>query len=418
MRCGLSIVLGLFAGIAPGLCDDPIRVEIEQITSGPKHHFFGYIGHMRTIPWNESGRYIVAMRTFFQDHLPKPDEVADVILIDTHNDNRVRVVEQTRAWNFQQGTMLYWNPRAAETQFFFNDRDPGTGKVFTVLYDMGKDSIGRRVREFRHADTPIGNSGVAQHGGYFLGINYARLARLRPVTGYPAAWDWTVGVKHPADDGVFKVDVATNEKRLIVSFRRLAEVLRPTHPHVDEMALFINHTLPNRDGDRIYFYVRGGWDGLHPQRINVPFTIRPDGSDLRRHTVFIGGHPEWEFGARMIGVSEGRQVIYDTDQRRIVDTLGTPAIFPKPGADIALSPDASWFVNGYGVKGSNYYVLFRRADGAHVRTRGFSRHGWDAGPLRNDPAPCWNRDGTQILFPAFADDAGHTRQLFRLRLRK
>ena len=393
-----------------------LRVEVEQVTTGPKHHFFGYIGHVRTIPWNESGRYIVALRTDFQDRMPTSADKADVILIDTSNNDRARVVDQTRAWNFQQGTMLYWNPAKPETQFFFNDRDPATNKTFVVLFDISKGEHGERIREYRYADSPIGNSGVAQNGGYFLGLNYARLARLRPVTGYPGTWDWTAQEKHPENDGIFRVNVDTAAMELIVSFQQLRDAIRRTHPHVDDTALFINHTLWNRDDNRIYFYARGGWEPRIKNRINVPFTIRPDGSDLTQQKVFIGGHPEWESGPRMIGVVDEAQVIYDTDRQEIVDTLGDPAIFPVPGADIALSPDGTWFVNGYREKGHNRYVLFRRSDAAYIRTRSFDQHGQVNGELRNDPAPCWNRDGTQILFPAFADDAEHTRQLFRLRL--
>jgi hypothetical protein len=391
-------------------------VKIEQITTGPKHHFFGYIGHVRTIPWNQSGRNIVALRTDFQDRMPKPREKADIILIDTEKGHRVHVVDQTRAWNFQQGTMLYWNPEVPETQFFFNDRDPATGKVFTVLFDTSVENQGRRIREYRYEDTPFGNSGVAQGGGTFLGLNYGRLACLRPVTGYPGAWDWTAKEKSPDDDGIFRINVGTREKEPIVSFRELRDAIRPSHPHGDDLALFINHTLWNRDGDRIFFYLRGGWVPRHENRINVPFTVRPDGSELTQQTVFIGGHPEWESGPRMIGAVDDRQVIYDTDQQRVVDTLGDPAIFPRPGGDIALSADGTWLVNGYVQNGQNHYVLYRRSDSAWVRTRGFNRHGYTEGPLRIDPAPCWNRDGTQILFPAIAEDAGHTRQLFRLRL--
>jgi hypothetical protein len=44
----------------------------------------------------------------------------------------VRILDQTRAWNLQQGTMLFWNPDAPETQLFFNDLDPKTGVVYTV----------------------------------------------------------------------------------------------------------------------------------------------------------------------------------------------------------------------------------------------------------------------------------------------
>ena len=121
-------------------------------------------------------------------------EHADIVLIDTHDDYRVIPIEKTLAWNLQQGTMMYWNPKSAETQFFFNDRDPDTNKIFTVIYDIQQR---KRLREYRFEDTPIANGGVAQNGDYFIAINYGRIARLRPVTGYPSAFDWTVGQDRP-----------------------------------------------------------------------------------------------------------------------------------------------------------------------------------------------------------------------------
>jgi hypothetical protein len=153
-----------------------------QVTFGPKHHFFGDIGHVRTIPWNESGRFIVALRTDFQERMPKADDAAEIVLIGTRRSNAVEVIGRTCGRNFQQGTMLYGNPRSAETQLFFNDRDPKSGKIVCVLYDVARRA---RVREFRFDDTPVGNSGVAQNGGWFCAINCARLAR-RPV-GLPGA---------------------------------------------------------------------------------------------------------------------------------------------------------------------------------------------------------------------------------------
>ena len=148
MRTILATVLFLMLGSARAAEWD---VAIEQITFGPQHHFFGYIGHARTIPWNASGRYILSLRSAFQDHMPSPSEAADIVLIDTHKKNAVVVVDQTRAWNFQQGTMFYWNPKAPETQFFFNDRDAKTNQVFTVLYDIEKRKRIREYRYFRHA---------------------------------------------------------------------------------------------------------------------------------------------------------------------------------------------------------------------------------------------------------------------------
>ena len=394
-------------------------ISVRQITFGPENHFFGYIGHVQNIPWNGSGRYILALQTTFQDHMPRPEEAANVVLIDTHNDHSVQVVDRTHAWNPQQGTMFYWNPESLETQFFFNDRDPKTGKVFCVLFDISKGPHGQRVREYRFEDTPIGNSGVAQNGGYFLGINYGRLDRLRRVTGYPGAFDWTAGVKHPDDDGVFKVNIATGEKNLLVSFRELARALRPT---VDQTALFINHTLWNREDDRIFFFARGAWGSgsKRENRINQSFIIKPDGSGLTRQKQHIGGHPEWDYGRRIIGRIDDRQVIYDVDRQLVVGALGNPDIFPNPEGDIALSPDGKWFVNGYKNRaiGKNFYVLYRRCDGAYIRSSGFDIGTWKSGALRQDPSPCWNREGTQVLVPGLADDSSKTRQLFIIELAK
>jgi hypothetical protein len=411
---GVAVALTLLAGLCASASSTKPTLDVQQITFGPKHHFFGYIGHVRTIPWNASGRYILALQTDFQDHMPAPHEAADIILIDTQRDYAIRAIDRTRAWNFQQGTMLYWSPEAPETQLFFNDRDPATGKVFTVLFDIAQGPTGGRLREFRYDDTPFGNSGVGQNGGYFLGLNYGRLARLRPVTGYPGALDWTAGVRHPADDGIFRVTTATGERRLLVSFAQLRDALQGRHPNVAEHALFINHTLSNRDDDRIYFYVRGAFDDRE-RRVNIPCTINPDGTGLTEQQ-FIGGHPEWELGHRMIGASGDRLVLYDTDTQETLATIGGPSIFPRPGGDTALSPDAEWIVSGYNDGSGNAYVLYRRSDGAWARTRHFDQAGFISGDLRCDPAPCWNRDGTQVLFPSIAEDAERTRQLFLIRL--
>ena len=391
-----------------------ITLSAEQITFGSQHHFFGYIGQSKTIPWNEGDRYIVSMRAGFHDRMPEPGEHADVVLVDTQNNNRVEKVDETRAWNPQQGTMFYWNPLAPRTQFYFNDRDPETHKVFAVVYDIEKR---KRVKEYRFEDTPFGNSGVAPDGHAFLGINYGRMDRLRKVTGYSGAYDWTGEVQAPKNDGIFITDVSTGKKKLLVSFAQMAEAIRPIAPDVDKAGLFINHTLWNRDSNLIYFFCRGGWGepDYKSKRVNVPCTIRPDGTGLTAHATFMGGHPEWGDGPIIIGRREDRQALYNVLEQKIVGQLGEPGVFPKPEGDISFSPDSKWFVNGYGTKdGDNRYVVYRMADRAHVQSRGFSRGGHTSGDVRIDPAPRWNRASNAILIPSWTDE--DTRQLFIIRV--
>lgn len=394
-----------------------VSVSVTQITRGPKHHYFGYIGQSRTVPWNANGRYVLALQVPFQDRLPGANDPADVCLLDTRDNHAIRVVDQTRGWNPQQGTMFYWNPEHPETQFFFNDRDRKTGKVFTVLFDItAEGGKGKRIREYRFDDTPVANGGVAQNGGYFTAINYARMARLRPVTGYAEATDWTTDIAAPQDDGIYRVDVATGVKKLIVSFAQLKEALRDIDPQIDGRHLFINHTLHNRNNDLIYFYCRADFEE-QPQgkRVNSPFSVRPDGTGLTRHDTFIGGHPEWEWGSRIIGSHEGKQVIYDAAQKKIVESLGGKEVFPNPEGDVSLSPDGSWFVNSHREGEYNHYTFLDMKTRRTVKSPPVFMSTWRGGPLRLDPAPCWNRTSDAIVVPGIASDG--TRQMFLLELK-
>ncbi|HXW06937.1 MAG TPA: hypothetical protein VD833_17020 [Vicinamibacterales bacterium] len=416
-RIGLILCCGIAAlGGGNTRSAAQIGMKVTQITQGPRHHYFGYIGQSRTIPWNASGRYLLALQVGFQDRLPNAGDAAEICLIDAHDNYAMRVVDSTRAWNPQQGTMFYWNPEHPETQFFFNDRDRATGKVFTVLFDIAADNgKGRRVREYRFDDTPVANGGVAQNGGYFMAINYARMARLRPVTGYPEAWDWTTTAGAPADDGIFRIDLGSGTKTLIVSFATLKEALRGTVENLDARHFFINHTLNNRNNDLLYFFCRADFEQqVHGPRVNAVFTVRPDGSDLTRHETFIGGHPEWAWGPTIIGSSEGRQVVYHTARKQIVDSLGGRDVFPNPEGDVSLSPDGSWFVNGHRDGEYHHYTFLEMRTRRVVKSPPVFLSTWNRGPLRLDPAPAWNRTSDAIVVPGIASDG--TRQMFLLEL--
>ncbi len=410
-----TVLVLLFASSFLAAADDDYSVR--QITFGPAHHLFGYIGHGKTIPWNASGRYILALRCDFDDQMPTLDDPADILLLDTENDFQARKVAETRGWNFQQGTMFYWNPDAAESQFFFNDRDRNDGTLFTVLFDIAS---GKRLREYRFPDSPVANSGVAPAGGYFLALNYGRLARLRLVTGYAGLVDWSRAEKAPDNDGVFKVNVETGQRELVVSYRQLREAIRDQFDEVDDYDLFVNHTLWNRPSDRFYFYVRANFRSPL-QKVDVPFTANADGTGLARHK-YMGGHPEWDAGNVMALSSDGRQVRYDTTKQEIVGTIGKPDTFSDPGGDVAFSPDGKWFANGdkrrdkTTRRGETVFTFLNQETGRVFRTEPFPVGRFTSGELRIDPAPDWNRTSDQILFGAY-DPKSKTRQLFVLTIR-
>ncbi len=392
-----------------------VNLEIKQLTFGEKHHFFGYIGQCRTIPWNESGQYILGLEIDRIDRMPEPEEGAKIFIVDTQNDNKIIYLDETNAWNPQQGTMYYWNPNKPETQFFFNDRDIKSGEVFTVLYDIKKK---KRIKEYRFKDTHIGNGGVAWDGSFFMGINYGRLARLRLVTGYPKALDWSKDEVAPANDGIFKVNIATEKKELLVSYRQMENEIIKQLGEFNNTGMFINHTLLNRDGNRLYFFAREGWV-KGGNKTNVAFSVHLDGSNLKIHKQHIGGHPEWAGGSVLIGRKGKNQILYDVDKSEIVGQLGTPEQFPNPEGDISLSPDGNWFVNGYKreskEKGNkNFYAVYRKSDSAFARSTGIDKGAY-LGNIRIDPAPRWNRTNDAILVPGISENK--TRQMFVIRVK-
>jgi hypothetical protein len=189
----------------------------------------------------------------------------------------------------------------------------------------------------------------------------------------------------------------------------MRDALKERHPRIVDKALFINHTLWNRDGNRLFFFVRGDF-GNREDRINVPMTIRADGTGLTEQKIFIGGHPEWEFGARMIGEVDESLVIYDTERQEVVETIGSSEVFPDAGGDTALSPDGKWIVNGWSQGAVTRYTLLRRADGAWIHTSEFQRGSYTSGDLRIDSSPTWNRASSQVAVPGLAEDG--TRQMF------
>ena len=90
-------------------------LKLEPLTTGPKHHLFGYIGQCQTVPWNADDQYILGMEIKRIDRMPRPEEAADIILIDilidTKQNNKIIRIDKTHAWNPQQGTMFYWKPQ-------------------------------------------------------------------------------------------------------------------------------------------------------------------------------------------------------------------------------------------------------------------------------------------------------------------
>jgi hypothetical protein len=374
--------------------------RITTLTSGPKHHFFGYYG---IPPWNKSGKRLICLESEFQDHLPSADEPASVGLVDPRTGAFTKVGE-TRAWNLQQGAMMCWNPLNPETEVILNDRRDG--EVVAAILNVQTGS--KRY-------LPRANNAVSHNGRYALCLTYGRLTRLRPVVGYVGVKDPNPNIAHPANDGVFLMDLATGKYRLVVSIQEIYERLVPKHPELKERHMWFNHTVFNKDDTRFFFLARSWTDDR--QLESAMFTVNIDGSDLREVIPYGSGvsHFEWRNAREILatfrfGEGKEKKHVLFTDGLKDYRVIGTPLI--TSDGHCSFAPDEKWIATDQGnsAKREKLLVIYNVQTRVGTVLGSFPLRDYYTGDVRCDLHPRWNRTGDAICFDAL-DARDWTRQL-------
>ena len=264
------------------------------VTRGPHEHLLAnYFG---INAWSPDLRYLLALETDIRHGLPD-GRPCTVGLVDLADGNRFLPVMETRTWNFQEAAMAHWLPgraarRSAPTELRAARRSVPTGDEadLFVVNDLRDGRFVAVVKDWRTGAeriVPHPVSAVSEDGSWALSINYARLYLVRPDYGYAGeGQDPRRGVVFPEDDGLWRVDLATGEARLLVSCAALRGMV-PTVPP-SGMA-YVCHTVISKDGRRIFFLLRSvsqSMEGVKTfQGVNwqtTAFTCNADGTGIRR----------------------------------------------------------------------------------------------------------------------------------------
>jgi hypothetical protein len=380
------------------------KAKIEILTRGPRHHFFGYYG---IPPWNSQQNLLVCLETEFQDHLPSGDEPAAVMLLELSTGKLTRLA-QTHAWNLQQGAMLHWNPLAPDREILFNDR---LGQdLVTVVLDVHNGN--RRA-------LPMALAGVSHNGQHALCLNYARLARLRPVVGIRGVKDKSSPGKHPEDDGAFLMDLRTGNIKNVLSVAETHRRLRRRHPELDKRPMFFNHTVFSKDDKRFFVLARG----FEHQRLeSAMFSANLDGTDIREAVPYGRGisHFDWKNGREILATfrdnrGKVRHWLFE-DGKQDFRLIG-PNFFDADG-HCSYSPDTQYIVSdkNHLSDRSKELLLYQPS-----KDQGWSLGRWRMGQywntdIRCDLHPRFSRDGQQICFDCIAPDGSRQLHIARLNL--
>lgn len=219
------------------------KARLRAITKGPAFHWFGYYDKLQVDP---TGRYVLANQVRFQHRSPGPEDTLRVGMVDLRDGDRWIELGQTKAWNWQQGCMLQWVPgRSGEVMW--NDREDGQ---FVAHFVHAKTGKRRTIPSPVYTLSPDGKWGIT--------CDFRRLNDVRPGYGYAGVPDPNQKTLVPEDTGIWRVDLATGERKLLFSVADAARI--PYAGGYSKGAKhWFNHLLISPDGSRFIFLHR--WRG-------------------------------------------------------------------------------------------------------------------------------------------------------------
>ena len=393
------------------------NVPVTPLTGGPKPHWFGYYDKEQV---SRDGAWALTGELPFEGRSPQAGDAIDLKMMPTDGSavgdwaSTSVSIGQSRAWSWQQGCMLQWVPGTDD--IIWNDvedgrfvsrikttHEPGTRTIKAPVYSVGPD------------------------GSFAVTTDFERIQNMRPGYGYAGVVDANEADQAPEGAGISRVDLATGDTKLLVSYAEMAAI-----PHRGESLAgkwhYFNHLLVDPSGERMIFLHR--WRD-QPSRRNgekVPnagkfrtrmITCRcDDGGD--RYVLDPSGatsHFIWRDPEHICAWSRYQDkngfYLY-RDQTREVLPVG-PHVMPRNGHNTYVpGTDGAWILNDtypVGPERLQTVYLYHVPSNSRFDLASFPSPPEFTGEYRCDLHPRNSRDGSFIIV-----DSPHTgqRQQYRL----
>ena len=205
----------------------------------------------------------------FEHRSPLASDTIRIGMIDLKDGDRWIDLGETRAWNWQQGCMLQWLP-GSQTEVIYNDRQDG--QYVSHILD---------VRSGKRRTLPGPVYGISPDAKWAVHPDFSRLKDMRPGYGYAGIPDPYFDDPAPEKTGIWRLDLQTGKRELILSFRQIAAVPYKLADWTGSKHK-VNHLLVSPDGSRfIFLHRRRGGESKNPEAGGTRmFTCTPNGGDL------------------------------------------------------------------------------------------------------------------------------------------
>jgi glycosyltransferase involved in cell wall biosynthesis len=268
-------------------------VPIRRVSPPNEHNFFGYFD----LEAQKQNTYL-SLSVPYIHKLPEKGDIAKIRII---KNEKAYDLDETKAWNFQQGCFLQYRP-SYNNEIVYNIFDEDSKEYKAVIYNI-------KTKQKRIISRPIAN--ISSDGNTALSINFSRLYDYRPGYGYSNIPDPYYSEKHPKEDGVFKLDLKRDTSKLIISYDELSKILTKGSKLEDEKIL-INHINFSPDGKKIIMLVR--WFSDHAPWPTMTVVADSTGENIRKVFGFTS-HYNWK--DNKILIISGSEGIEKNDSNKV-----------------------------------------------------------------------------------------------------
>jgi hypothetical protein len=370
------------------------------ITSGPRHHWFGYYDKLQFDP---TGRYVLGMQVPFEHRSPTQDDIIQIGMVDLQDNDRWILLGETSAWNWQQGCMLQWLP-GSESTILWNDRDED--HYVCRLLNV-KTMEARTIPHPIYSVSPDGKTAVTP--------DFRRIADVRSGYGYSGFTDPYADDLAPADTGIFRINMQTGQSQLIIDLATIAAIgkIPDSQPGIKH---YFNHLLFSPDGSR--FIALHRWRYSDGKRLTRLITAKADGSDIRvvipngyaSHFIWRDRTHILSQSRNLLGNKDWGDFLFEDRDNGIVQEVGHGIL--DPGGHLSYLPGNEWILNDTYPQGADriqtphlYHVPSkRRIDLGHFHLPALYTGEW-----RVDTHPRLSRDAKYVCIDAV--DGTNGRQL-------
>lgn len=213
-------------------------------------YFFGYYDKS---PLDRSSQKMLVHRVSFDGREVRDGDIAEVGFFDLATNVFVKI-DETLAWNWQQGSQLQWLPPDFGSKVIYNNIR--NGKFVAVIYDL--ESGSQRI-----INSPI--YVVHPNGKEALGINYERHYWCRHGYNYQNIKNKKWDKPYHEDDGIYKIDLIANKAELIVSIKDIVQ--HKKLPEFEFCNNWLEHLMYNPSGERFMFFHRWHQGGVDVSRV-------------------------------------------------------------------------------------------------------------------------------------------------------